>query len=76
MPSDIEQITLIKTQTLARIAEITAEPKPTYNIDGQKVDWGDYLKQLQTTADWCDAQLAAKLRSKCDRKESRKKDEG
>ena len=59
MPSDIEQITLIKTQTLARIAEITAEPKPTYNIDGQQVDWGDYLKQLQTTADWCDAQLAA-----------------
>jgi hypothetical protein len=59
MPSDIEQIVQIKTQTLARIAEITAEPKPTYQIDGQKVDWGDYLKQLQTTADWCDAQLAA-----------------
>jgi hypothetical protein len=59
MPSDIEQITQIKTQTLARIAEITAEPKPTYQIDGQKVEWSDYLKQLQATADWCDAQLAA-----------------
>ncbi len=61
MPSDVEQIALIKSQTLARIAEITAEPKPTYNIDGQQVAWGDYLKQLQTTANWCDAQLAAQI---------------
>ncbi len=58
MPSDIEQISLIKTQTLARIAEITAEPKPTYQIDGQMVVWGDYLNRLQKTVDWCDAQLA------------------
>jgi hypothetical protein len=60
MPSDIEQITLIKTQTLARIAEITAQPKPTYQIDGQTVNWGDYLRQLQQTVVWCDAQLAAR----------------
>jgi hypothetical protein len=60
MPSDIEQLALIRTQTLARIAEITAEPKPTYQIDGQNVDWADYLSRLQKTADWCDAQLAAR----------------
>jgi hypothetical protein len=59
MSSDIEQITLIKSQTLARMAEITAEPKPTYQIDGQMVVWGDYLNRLQKTVDWCDAQLAA-----------------
>jgi hypothetical protein len=59
MPSDIEQIELIKTQTLARIAEITAEPKPTYQIDGQQVDWADYLIRLQKTVEWCNAQLAA-----------------
>ena len=35
MPTDIEQITTIKSQTLARMAEITAGPKPTYQIDGQ-----------------------------------------
>jgi hypothetical protein len=61
MPSDIEQIARIKSQTLARIAEITAEPKPTYSIDGQQVAWGEYLKQLQSVADWCDAQLAAQM---------------
>jgi hypothetical protein len=59
MPSNQEQITVIKSQTLARIAEITENPKPTYQIDGQHVAWGDYLKQLQGTVEWCNAQLAA-----------------
>ncbi|MBN2581414.1 MAG: hypothetical protein JXB10_20705 [Pirellulales bacterium] len=59
MPSDREQIVLIKTQTLTRIAEITENPKPTYQIDGQLVVWGDYLNQLRGTVEWCNAQLAA-----------------
>jgi hypothetical protein len=59
MTGDIEQIVLIKSQTLARIAEITAEPKPTYQIDGQQVDWADYLSRLQKTVEWCNAQLSA-----------------
>ena len=58
MPSDAEQLTTIKTQTLARIAEITAEPKPTYEVDGQMVAWSDYLKRLQQTVDWCNEKLA------------------
>lgn len=28
------------------IADITASPKPNYNIDGQQIAWGDYLKML------------------------------
>ena len=28
MPSDLEQIQAIKSQSLARIAELTAQPKP------------------------------------------------
>jgi len=59
MPSDLEQITAIKTQALTRIAEITAAPKPSYDLDGQKVSWGDYLAQLQKTVDWCNEKLAA-----------------
>jgi hypothetical protein len=59
MPTDLEQIALIKTQTLALIAEITAGPKPSYAIDGQNVSWSEYLKQLQDTVAWCDRQLAA-----------------
>jgi hypothetical protein len=59
MSSNAEQIATIKSQTLARIAEITAQPKPTYQIDGQLVAWGDYLTQLQRTVDWCNANLAS-----------------
>ena len=58
MPPDIQQLAAIRSQTLARLAEITAEPKPSYRVDGQEVAWGDYLAQLQCTIDWCDAKLA------------------
>lgn len=58
MPSDLEQIRTIKSQTLAIIAELTANPKPTYYIDGQSVSWNDYLKSLQATVDWCERKLA------------------
>jgi hypothetical protein len=57
--SDAETIAAIKSQTLARIAEITEQPKPTYQIDGQMVAWAGYLAQLQQAVDWCNEKLAA-----------------
>ena len=36
----------IKTQILANIQEVTANPKPNYSIDGQSVSWGSYLDSL------------------------------
>jgi hypothetical protein len=57
MSTDAQQIAAIKSQTLACIVEITAQPKPTYQIDGQLVAWGDYLAQLQRTIDWCNERL-------------------
>ena len=51
-------IQTIRSQALALIAEITAQPKPTYTIDGQSVAWADYLERLQKTVDWCDRQIA------------------
>lgn len=59
MPSDAAQLALIKQQALARIAELTAEPKPSYTLDGQSVSWESYLAQLEATVAWCDARLAA-----------------
>ncbi len=61
MLTDLQQITAIREQTLARIAELTANPKPTYTVADQSVAWGDYLKQLQDTIDWCDRQIAARI---------------
>jgi len=59
MPSDLEQIRTIKSQTLAILAEVTANPKPTYYLDGQTVAWNEYLTRLRETADWCERKLAA-----------------
>jgi hypothetical protein len=58
MPDDLEQLRTIRSQTLALIAELTARPKPTYQLDGQAVSWGDYLTRLQATVDWCERKLA------------------
>lgn len=59
MPSDTEQLALIKSQTMALIASITANPKPSYDVDGQSVAWTEYLRRLQETVAWCDERLAA-----------------
>jgi len=56
--ADADTLATIKSQTLAVIEEITLNPKPNYNIDGQNVAWGTYLKQLMETVTWCDGQLA------------------
>jgi hypothetical protein len=58
MSSDLEQLQTIKSQTLALIAELTANPKPTYYLDGQTVSWSEYLARLQATVDWCQRKLA------------------
>jgi len=59
MTDSLDQLQTIRSQTLARIAEITAEPKPSYNIDGQSVSWNDYLKTLRETVSWCDRMINA-----------------
>jgi hypothetical protein len=59
MPTDAEMIATIRQQTLALIAQITTNPRPTYDIDGQKISWGQYLGQLQAVVQWCDQQAAA-----------------
>jgi hypothetical protein len=57
MSTDLEQIRAIRRQTLSLIAELTAQPKPTYRLDGQSISWNDYLVRLRTTVDWCDRKL-------------------
>lgn len=56
--TDHEQIAQIRSLSLAQLAELRAAPKPTYAIDGQRVDWQQYAESLQQTIDWCDRILA------------------
>lgn len=58
----MEQIRIIRAQTLSLMKELTENPKPSYSLDGQSVSWETYLKQLQATIDWCDQRLAAEER--------------
>ncbi|MGL6193960.1 MAG: hypothetical protein ACRC2T_03970 [Thermoguttaceae bacterium] len=59
MTSSQKQIEQIRAQALERITEMTAVPKPSYSVDGQSVSWNDYLKQLQSTVQWCDTIINA-----------------
>ena len=59
MFDSLNPLQTIRSQTLTRIAEITAEPKPSYQIDGQSVSWNDYLKTLRETIAWCDRMINA-----------------
>ena len=56
--TDTEQILSIRSQTLAQLDALRADPKPTYWLDGQRVHWEQYAESLQRTIDWCDKKLA------------------
>ncbi len=59
MPDDLDALRTVRAQTLQLLTDVTAQPKPTYTVDGQSVAWEAYLAQLRATLDWCDAKLAA-----------------
>ena len=42
MASDADQIATIRSNLLAALATESANPKPSYNVDGQQVDWNGY----------------------------------
>lgn len=58
MPADLEQIAAIRSQALQQLADITSEPKPSYVVDGQRVDWAEYADSLRKTVAWCDEKSA------------------
>jgi hypothetical protein len=56
--NDIQQMQIIRSQTLAQLEALRADPKPTYWLDGQRVHWQEYAESLERTIDWCDRKLA------------------
>jgi hypothetical protein len=55
--NEIEQYQTIKNLCLQQMADLRAEPKPSYELDGQRVSWDNYYRSLQSTVDWCDRKL-------------------
>lgn len=58
MPSDAEQIALIRELTLAQLAALRADEDSSFEINGKEVSWAEYVASLERTVDWCDAKLA------------------
>lgn len=58
MATDVEQIETIRTLTLAKLAEVHADPAPMYSFGTVEVSWQDFVETLERTVDWCDARLA------------------
>ncbi|HWA99028.1 MAG TPA: hypothetical protein VG713_11075 [Pirellulales bacterium] len=58
MPTFLQNLITSRDNIAANLAEITASPKPSYSIDGQRVSWqalyDSYLRQLAAL----DAQIA------------------
>lgn len=46
MATDAENLVIIRSNILQRLADLTANPKPSYDIDGQQVDWTAYQEML------------------------------
>jgi hypothetical protein len=46
MASYEDNLKAVKENIAARLAEITASPKPSYSIDGQSVSWTEYFNSL------------------------------
>lgn len=44
--TSLQLLYLQKRQLEELIIQVQRSPKPNYDIDGQKVDWGDYLDTL------------------------------
>lgn len=59
MPTERELLAEIRSNVLARLNEMTQNPKPNYRVDGEQYAWGDlfeaYMKQMKEI----DARLAA-----------------
>jgi hypothetical protein len=54
--TNLEQARL---QVSQRLRQITAEPKPSYNINGQQISWNEYHKMLLDSLKALNAAIAA-----------------
>lgn len=49
---DRATIEAARDSAVTALAAAMANPKPSYTIDGQKVDWTAYRDSLQASIDW------------------------
>ena len=59
MPTETEQYQTILDNTLQELADLSdpSTRKPSYSIEGQKVDWTQYQEYLQKRVEWARSKL-------------------
>lgn len=57
MATYLENLTTARDNIAAQLANMTANPKPTYNIDGQMVDWTAHFNALLTALKTLEADI-------------------
>lgn len=61
MATEAENIATIRANLLAALATESANPKPSYSIDGQSVDWNGYRAAILAQVAALNAVLAASV---------------
>lgn len=46
MPTDLQNLATAKSNLISTLASITANPQPSYSLDGESVSWADYQRML------------------------------
>ena len=59
MPSYAENLVIIRDNVAARLAEITASPKPSYSVEGQSFSWTEYQSMLFKQLESANTAIAA-----------------
>jgi hypothetical protein len=54
-----ENLATAKANLAANLASITANPKPSYSVDGKSYSWTEYMTALLAAIKGIDDQLAA-----------------
>lgn len=57
MATYLENLATARDNFAAKLAEISASPKPSYSIDGQSVSWTEYYKFLSDQVDKVNEQI-------------------
>ena len=57
MAYDVTTIRTILDAATDALADAMANPKPSYSIDGQSVNWDAYVERLQRQIEWAREQI-------------------
>lgn len=65
MATDLENMQTIRSNILAALADLTANPKPDYMVDGQRVLWSSMRESLNRDLESIEKRIATESPQEC-----------